>query len=203
MKRFGRVMLRAGLAAMALGMAGNAQATNFLDQEPNETLATAQYLIHDGTINVTGFAAFGGGGAPSEVRSYHDWFRFDAVAGDIITLSLNAISPTQTGDPVLQFRNAAGDFLAFDDDRGPGANSLINFTILASGAYVAGVGEFGDNDNLNYDFMVTGLTPSLTAAVPEPASWAMMIAGFGLVGGALRSGRARPRERVKVSFAAG
>lgn len=25
-----------------------------------------------------------------------------------------------------------------------------------------------------------------TAAVPEPASWAMMLAGFGIVGGALR-----------------
>ena len=32
-------------------------------------------------------------------------------------------------------------------------------------------------------------------AVPEPASWAMMIAGFGLVGGAIR------RQRVEVAFA--
>jgi hypothetical protein len=31
----------------------------------------------------------------------------------------------------------------------------------------------------------------LAAAVPEPASWAMMIAGFGMVGGALRSTRRR------------
>jgi len=30
---------------------------------------------------------------------------------------------------------------------------------------------------------------SLEAAVPEPASWAMMIAGFGLVGGAMRRGQ--------------
>lgn len=29
------------------------------------------------------------------------------------------------------------------------------------------------------------------SAVPEPATWAMMIAGFGLVGGALRAGRGR------------
>jgi hypothetical protein len=33
------------------------------------------------------------------------------------------------------------------------------------------------------------------AAVPEPATWAMMIAGFGLVGGAMR------RRNVKVSYA--
>lgn len=37
---------------------------------------------------------------------------------------------------------------------------------------------------------------SLTAAVPEPASWAMMIGGFGMVGGAMRRSR-----RAKVAFA--
>jgi Protein of unknown function (DUF642)/PEP-CTERM motif len=36
---------------------------------------------------------------------------------------------------------------------------------------------------------------SLTAAVPEPASWALMIAGFGLVGSAMR------RRATKVSYA--
>jgi len=32
--------------------------------------------------------------------------------------------------------------------------------------------------------------------VPEPASWAMMLGGFGLVGGAMRS-----RRKAAVSFA--
>ncbi|HVF94862.1 MAG TPA: SGNH/GDSL hydrolase family protein [Sphingomonas sp.] len=36
-------------------------------------------------------------------------------------------------------------------------------------------------------------------AVPEPATWAMMIVGFGLVGGAMRRTR---RARVRVAFAA-
>lgn len=36
----------------------------------------------------------------------------------------------------------------------------------------------------------------VSAAVPEPASWAMMIAGFGLAGAALRR-----RPKVRVSFA--
>lgn len=39
-----------------------------------------------------------------------------------------------------------------------------------------------------------GLKLSLSSAVPEPATWAMMIAGFGLAGAALRSARRRDRQ---------
>ncbi|MGL4541597.1 MAG: PEPxxWA-CTERM sorting domain-containing protein, partial [Polymorphobacter sp.] len=49
-------------------------------------------------------------------------------------------------------------------------------------------------DNSNYSFAaLTGetLTISLAGGVPEPASWAMMIAGFGLVGTALRRQQGR------------
>lgn len=37
------------------------------------------------------------------------------------------------------------------------------------------------------------------AAVPEPATWAMMLVGFGILGGALR--RRKTGERVRVSYA--
>jgi len=39
----------------------------------------------------------------------------------------------------------------------------------------------------------------LSAAVPEPATWLVMLLGFGAVGGAMRS--ARRRQRVTVSYA--
>lgn len=44
-----------------------------------------------------------------------------------------------------------------------------------------------------------GGVSQLAAAVPEPATWAMMLLGFGLVGGAMRSRRKDPK--VRVSFA--
>ncbi|WP_380877801.1 hypothetical protein ACFB49_14300 [Sphingomonas sp. DBB INV C78] len=44
--------------------------------------------------------------------------------------------------------------------------------------------------------LVTGFNENV-APVPEPATWAMMIAGFGLVGGTMR----RRRTNVSVSFA--
>ena len=57
--------------------------------------------------------------------------------------------------------------------------------------------------NLNFDVLKNlGFTYTsgqiYTAAIPEPASWAMMVAGFGLVGGAMRR---RRRPTVSVSFA--
>jgi hypothetical protein len=42
-------------------------------------------------------------------------------------------------------------------------------------------------------------TIGFTAAVPEPASWALMIGGFGLVGGAMR--RRAKATNVNVAFA--
>ena len=47
---------------------------------------------------------------------------------------------------------------------------------------------------------IADFAPTLVAGVPEPASWAMMIVGFGAVGGALRHGRRRaaPARSIAV-----
>lgn len=42
---------------------------------------------------------------------------------------------------------------------------------------------------------------NLTAAVPEPGTWALMLLGFGAVGWAMRRGNGRPRTRAQVRFA--
>lgn len=54
-----------------------------------------------------------------------------------------------------------------------------------TGAHIDGNGDFAI-DTIKFD----------TGSVPEPASWALMLGGFGLVGGALRSGR-----KASASFA--
>lgn len=51
----------------------------------------------------------------------------------------------------------------------------------------------GNNGDYTYDS--TGLQGSI-ASVPEPTTWAMMIGGFGVVGGAMRR-----RAKVRVAFA--
>lgn len=53
----------------------------------------------------------------------------------------------------------------------------------------------GANGQLVGPVSVSVASPS-TSAVPEPATWAMMLAGFGLAGAAMRR-----RQNVRVSFA--
>ena len=57
-------------------------------------------------------------------------------------------------------------------------------------AGIRSVKFFSDNATVGFDdFEFGDLTPIANGAVPEPATWAMMIAGFGLVGTTLRSRR--------------
>ena len=68
--------------------------------------------------------------------------------------------------------------------------SDISFTTVTFLNPLGGI----QNDRLSLDNL-TFASSTVTAAVPEPATWAMMIAGFGLVGGAMR------RRSTKIAFA--
>lgn len=89
-----------------------------------------------------------------------------------------------TFDPTLPLLNA----LAYNDDLN---NSLraSGFTtnLLAGVSYFAVASAFENKDFGAYNLTISGPGDiSLSSAVPEPATWAMMIAGFGLAGAALR-----------------
>jgi hypothetical protein len=76
-----------------------------------------------------------------------------------------------------------------------GAGSTGPFTISRATADIAFF-SIGGSDTFGVQ-SVSLETPILSGAVPEPATWAMMIGGFGMVGGAMR----RRRVSAKVSFA--
>ena len=67
-------------------------------------------------------------------------------------------------------------------------NPLSNYAYTSEGNW------FEQPTNQTLGIRVTGVA-GIGGAVPEPASWAMMIAGFGLVGGMMR------RRVAKVSYA--
>lgn len=72
---------------------------------------------------------------------------------------------------------------------GDPSGSFCNWT--AAGVSFSGTAmsiDFGGTaDQTGYDNITFGsATPGTTGGVPEPASWALMLSGFGLVGGSLR-----------------
>ena len=73
-----------------------------------------------------------------------------------------------------------------------GVNNAFGFGLtLGAGAFV----DFAVSNNNGYSNDTTGLNLNV-AAVPEPASWGLMILGFGLAGYAMR------RRSARVAFAA-
>jgi len=136
------------------------------------------------------------------------WQKVSLVSGTEYTLSF-ALFGTQSGatnDFGFAFtESVVSDFLTFfpirsidlltDDDVSVGGWQTYNYTFTANRT---------DDYFLNFAF-VSGPTPakdvlldgvSITSApVPEPATWAMMIAGLGMVGFAMR------RRATKVQFA--
>lgn len=119
---------------------------------------------------------------------------FSSYGADSLTLALTGGATFDLGNVAAAFSNAiaslnaAGDILTI-------SFSPTEYVGVELGALDSTVGDFLINRNgLN-----AGDAFSLTVtagAVPEPATWAMMIAGFGLVGGVMR------RRQDKIALAA-
>lgn len=121
------------------------------------------------------------------------------------------VTATISGTQIVLTFDAAGSY-------NPASFSGIRLTDLTKSditgfslASISGITGFDSSDllftsnslSLNLQGIdVSGSTATIIAnissgAVPEPASWAMMVAGFGLVGAGVRASR----KRTKISFA--
>ncbi|HWL48217.1 MAG TPA: PEPxxWA-CTERM sorting domain-containing protein [Sphingomonadaceae bacterium] len=108
------------------------------------------------------------------------------------------------GDTLTTFGDAGGT-----GNYGPTATPDDAFYASAEQVFAAGAGLYSATFTLasagNVGFYIYdnnvgdnrgGISLSLTSAVPEPATWGLMIAGFGLIGMA-----ARRRRRISVTYA--
>jgi hypothetical protein len=109
---------------------------------------------------------------------------------DILTASAGAFSA------------APGDIVAnlYLGDDGSGVQPYLSYSFNLLGLGLSGGNSyqirFGQVDNqFFFQQGVDNVSINATVGVPEPASWALMITGFGLVGGAMR-------RRTKVAYAA-
>jgi hypothetical protein len=143
----------------------------------------------------TGFDRPGGGPGPDLALNGIETFSFTFAApvsriGFAVSTGLSNVSqPPQVDNAGATFSLAAsggqtGGFTLVDPGRGAVAwisiSSPTPFTTLS---FV----ETSANDRDQY---FGNLVSADAAAIPEPASWALVIAGFGLAGGALRRRRA-------------
>lgn len=141
--------------------------------------STDAWLSNDNNSGVITFDSF----SPNLTAIGANFFGSD-IFGEFTASPLGfAITATDSSGSVTQqlFDATTSSFVGFTTD-----SSLVSLSIVAlapSNSYWATV------NNLT-------LAQVATSAVPEPAAWALMIGGFGLVGGAMR------RRVAKVGYAA-
>jgi len=120
--------------------------------------------------------------------------------------SFNYVSLSFSGSvSVYDGLNGTGNLLA-TLDLSPNAGSCPGYSAGFCPFSPVGVAFSGTAKSISFagvanqivfdDITFGSVKPGPQSGVPEPASWAMMLGGFGLVGGVLRS-----RRRTAVSFA--
>jgi len=131
-----------------------------------------------------------------------------AQAGNIASLTrLTEVAATLEQD---QTSTTAAQFGTWYEDGGTWDGAPIHSPHLSalSGLGSLGLGDPADDDwqsdpSLRLDLLVPGgidqaqvrlEAASAIGAVPEPASWVLMLSGFGLIGAVLRRRRARPHR---------
>jgi hypothetical protein len=122
-------------------------------------------------------------------KGFEDHYLFDITEGGYVNAFISSVASSTSLDviiksvlfndkPITQVSTGALEYWTVNDRAvSPGRNTIkvIGYWGSQGGSY-------------------TGKFNFSTAPVPEPAAWAMMIAGFGLVGAAMR------RRTVKVSY---
>lgn len=163
-------------------------------------------------IDVAGLTSVDDLGSPNNLVQTYNLGANATVQGIAYDLTLTTVGLSWLSEATIAFEDSsqlAGVFLTpgfTDDFAGTGtysgsavlADLGLEFNVGADG--ILRVEFFESFDDVfaaidaNYISGTITITHNgVTAAVPEPASWALMIGGFGLVGGAMR------RRNVKTS----
>jgi hypothetical protein len=122
--------------------------------------------------------------------------RLDGGSFDLVSFDFADIRNTGARHTNLfQFSYVDGrsDFLELTTDDQVGLESaFVGKTGLKSFSFAANAEQWAQFDNFMF--------ASPAGAVPEPSTWAMLIVGFGAVGGAMRRGRRRQTALLPLSI---
>jgi hypothetical protein len=163
-------------AVAALAMAGSAQA--------------AQYLTLTGASGVFGDDDVGPG-------DFTRTFTFDVPAG--FTLTSLTITSAATTDPATNLDFAEVTFNGTDfvtvETGASEFRRLLNQPVMMTGNTIFVRGTSGADSS--FSGTITLANTGTGGAIPEPATWAMMLMGFGAAGAAVR-GRKPMGRRVSA-----
>lgn len=98
-----------------------------------------------------------------------DWFAVDLVAGQRYSISLDGAAYAGYSalyDPYLRLRDASSIVVAYDDDSGPGWNSLITFTAVTTGRYYLDVGALNDGGSGGYRLAISEISGPTPTTMP-------------------------------------
>ncbi len=151
----------------------------FLATGLNDTIAAAQDI---GTLNLSGFQIFGSRLDVLPGGDSADFFKFAVSAPTQVSLAVTTPTGKILGnDSVLGLYSSTGFQIANDNDSGGGFNSFLS-RYLAAGTYYAAVSGYSDftfagGGDKNWVYNL-----AIAPVVPEPESYAMFLAGLGLMG---------------------
>lgn len=180
-----KVMLTASAASLAAMIAVPASAAEFFEFE----FTTSTPLIGgpgsgSGILTIDGPAFDSRGSTAQTITGITGTFNGSAITGLASPFGANnlfyANGPTFVDGSGLGFTTAAG------------TNVNLFFQSSANSFRINTTNPFTSS-------FVTANANPVAAAVPEPGTWAMMLLGFGFVGGAMRS--AKRRQKLTVSYA--
>lgn len=171
-----------------------AQAADVLSNSGFESGVLSPWTVLDGSPVVTSAQAHSGTYSIAELGNDSIMQTFTAVAtSDITEVSLWAMLSSGPFDSYTFYYSDSTHSSFILSGSGSSWTKFDLTSNLASGKSLVGFSIYGTTPGPTYldDFLI-----NVGSAVPEPATWAMMLFGFAAMGIALR--RRRPRARLSA-----
>ncbi|SIO13488.1 PEP-CTERM protein-sorting domain-containing protein [Parasphingorhabdus marina DSM 22363] len=194
-------------AAFALSSAANAAIIINIQESGSDVVGTAT-----GTLDLTGLTDLGTIPIRLAVRGTPGYF--GGGSNGAVQAYTGITGPANWGPGSLtDATSSSGDMFAFNPrfsgsprvfvPIGYTSNSAISSSSTFAGETLASLGLTEGTYLYNApNDTITVIIGNVRGAVPEPATWAFMILGFGAIGGAMRRQKNTARKaNVKVSYA--